>query len=48
MLMDTEMTKMDETPNLQRKSHNSFPISNELNSIKNWTFKIIVFSVIGT
>ena len=35
MLMDTEMTKMDETPNLQRKSHNSFPISNELNSIKN-------------
>ena len=35
MLMDTEMTKMDETPNLQRKSHNSCPISNELNSIKN-------------
>ena len=47
MLMDIEIIKIDETPNLQRNTHISFPISNVLNSIKNWTFLIIVFFFIG-
>ena len=46
MLMDTEIIKIAETPNLQWNSHISCPISNVLNSIKNWTFPIIVFFVI--
>ena len=48
MLMITEIIKIDETPNLQRNSHTSSPISKVLNNIKNWTFQIIVFFVIGT
>ena len=35
VLMDTEMIKIDETPNLQRNRYISYPISNVLNSIKN-------------
>ena len=35
MLMITEIIKIDETPNLQRNSHISFPISKVFISIKN-------------
>ena len=48
MLMITKIIKIDETSNLQRNSHISCPISKVLNSIKNWTFQIIVFFVIST
>ena len=48
ILMDTEMIKIDETPNLQRNSLISCLTSNVLNSIKIIVFQIIVFFIIGT
>ena len=48
MSMITEIIKIDETPNLQQNGHISSSISKVLNSIKNWTFQIMVYFVIGT
>ena len=43
MLIITEIIKIDETPNLQRNSHISRPISKVLNSMMNSTIWIVFF-----